>query len=385
MIEPLAAISGVAEAGISFSAGKPAIDLAASAALAAIADAELSIDDIDGVAVAKGGDLMPADRPSGALADYLGIKPTYIDTTLAGGVSPVLQIGHAIDAIASNRCKRVLVVYASTQASTKQRSLGGWARLDHVAIHERSTGLPSPIGPAALAAARHMWEFGTTTDQLAAVAISDRKWASLNPGALVRSELGVEEISTSPIICTPLRKIDCCLVTDGAGAVVVEGVHAAGKRAVSIVGFSEKHNHYSILSTSTLTRTAAAYTGPAAMAQAGLAPSDIGLVQLYDAFSILPIVLLEDLGFVQKGKGGSFVADGNTLPGGRLPMNTQGGGLAHCHPGYYGIFLVIEAVRQLRGEGGDRQVSNPRVALCQGLGGGAFGGSQATLLLESRA
>jgi acetyl-CoA acetyltransferase len=381
----LAHITGAAEAGIAFKAGRSAIELAAEVAAAAVADAGLQLADIDGLAVVKGADLLPGDRPSPELADYLGISVSYVDNTLVGGVSPIIQIGHAADAIAAGRCARVLVVYSSAQATNRERKLAGHARpADHqVTIAERAAGLPFPIGPNALAAARHMWEHGTTLEHLAAVAVSDRQWAQLNPGALRRDPLTMADALASPAICSPLRKIDCCMITDGAGAVVVESARSSSPRAVQVRGFAEYHKQYSILSVEDLLTTGAVRTGPAALQEAGASIADVGIVQLYDAFTILPIVLLENLGFAEPGKGGQFVLDGNTMPGGRLPMNTQGGGLAHCHPGMYGIFLVIEAVRQLRGEATGRQVPDPRVAVAHGSGGGAFGGSQATLVLAA--
>lgn len=384
-MDSVACITGVAECGISFNSGERAIELAARAAIQAVEDAGLTLDDIDGVSVSKGGDLLPADRPSSELADYLSLTASYIDTTLAGGVSPMSQIGHAIDAIARGRCRRVLVVYGSNQATSKARKLGGWQHPHehHVAPYERSVGLPIPIGNGALAAARHSWEFGTTVDHYTAVAASARAWAALNPSALLRTPLTAEEADTSPLISDPIRKIDCCLVSDGAGAVVVEG--APRSRAVRVRGFAEFHQHFSVLSAHSLVRTGAARTGAAALAEAAATHADVGLLQLYDAFTIVPIVLLEDLGFAEKGRGGWHFLDGLAAPGGSLPVNTQGGGLAHAHPGYYGIFLVIEAVRQLRGEAGERQVADPRLALCQGAGGGGLGGSQASLVLEGSA
>lgn len=388
MTESVGRITGVADYGISFESGKRAIELAARAAIKAVEDAGLTLGDIDGMSVSKGGDLLPADRPGVELADYLGLTLTYTDTTLAGGVSPMAQIGHALDAIAQGRCRRVLVVYGSHQGTARSqgaagsRKFGGWQDHNdhHVAPFERSTGLPIPIGTGALAAARHSWEFGTTRAQYTAVAANARAWGALNPDALVRSPLTDREIADSPLLSDPIRKIDCCLISDGAGAVVVEGPQA--RRGVRVRGFAELHQHFSVLSARSLTSTGAAVTGPEAMRQAGVKHADVGLLQLYDAFTVVPIILFEDLGFAEKGRGGRHFEDGHASPGGSLPTNTQGGGLAHCHPGYYGIFLVIEAVRQLRGSAGERQVSDPRVALCQGAGGGGLGGSQVSIVLD---
>lgn len=381
-----AVISGVAEAGIAFDCGMSAIDLAAEVAVRAVTDAGLTLGEVDGLLVSKGADLVPADRPSLELAEHLGLTLSFIDTTLAGGASPLLQIMRAADAVAAGRCRVAVVVYASTQASTRTRRLGGHPRppAHRSAQHETAAGLLSPIGANALAAARHMHEYGTTARQLAAVAVSDRAWAARNPVALRRDPLTVEDVLASPPIAEPLRRADCCLITDGAAAVVVEQAGRTGVRGVRIAGFAEAHRQYSIFGARGLTETLAARTGPAALQAAGRTVADIGLVQLYDAFSILPLVLLEDLGFCRKGRGGPFLAEGTTMPGGSLPMNTQGGGLSHCHPGYYGLFLAVEAVRQLRRDADGRQVDTDW-ALCQAAGGGAFGGSQATLVLEAAA
>ncbi|AEA22890.1 thiolase [Pseudonocardia dioxanivorans CB1190] len=377
-----AVITGAAEAGVAFDCGMAAIDLAVETALQALDDAGLTAADVDALLVAKGADLVPADRPTLELAEHLGLTLDRTDTTLAGGASPVVQIMHAAEAVAAGRCRTALVVYASTQASSRSRRLGGHARpaAHRSAQLEAAAGLLSPIGVNALAAARHMYEFGTTLDQLGMVAYSDRSWATRNPAALRREPLTPEQIAASPPIAEPLRRADCCLITDGAAAVVVERAGRRDARPVTLAGWAEAHRQYSLFGAAGLTHTLAARTGPAALDMAGIDVDDVGLVQLYDAFSILPLVLLEDLGFCPKGKGGQLLADGVTLPGGRLPMNTQGGSLSHCHPGYYGLFLVVEAVRQLRREAGDRQV-DADWALCHAAGGGAFGGSQATLVL----
>lgn len=381
---PVAAIAGVGEAGIGIHPDRTALQIQAEAAVRAIADAGLEPGDIDGVTATKGGDLLPGDRPALEIAEYLGLCPVFTDSTLAGGASPVIQIQHAVAAIAAGVCETVLITYASTQASRRQRHLGGHAAPeDHlVRQFDGPWGLPMPIGPAALAAARHMHRYGTRPEDLAAVAVSGRQWAMRNPGALRRDPLSVADVLASPYICEPLHRLDICLVTDGAGAVVVRRWDRVPPgRRVSVVGFGEAHSHGSILGAAELTETPAARSGRQAFRMAGCGPRDIDLLQLYDAFTILPIVLLENLGFCASGDGGPLVSSGATGPGGQLPMNTQGGGLSHCHPGIYGIFLVIEAVRQLRGEAGDRQVRAEQ-ALCQASGGGAFGGSQATLILR---
>lgn len=380
MPEPV--ITGVAEAGIAYRTNAAAIDLAAEAAALAIGDAGLSLRDVDGLAVSKGADLLPADRPVVELAEHLGLTLVWTDSALAGGASPLIQVSHAAAAIKAGHCRVAAVVYASTQASDGNRRLGGHRRPTSVrsAQHETAAGLLQPIGAAALAAARHMHEWGTTAEHLASVVVSDRTWAEENPVALRRDPITVEEVGESPYIATPLRKADCCPVTDGAAAVVLEAAGRAGTRAVRAAGWAEAHRHYSLLGSSDLTTTAAVETGPKALEMAGIQREDVDLVQLYDAFSILPLIFLEDLGFCAKGAGGPFIAQGLTRPGGSLPMNTQGGGLSHCHPGQYGLFLAVEAVRQLRGDAPGHQV-DAEWALCHGSGGGAIGGSQATLIL----
>ena len=375
-------ITGVAEAGIAYQTNAAAIDLAAEATALALLDAGLSLGDVDGLAVSKGADLLPADRPVVELAEHLGMTLSWSDTGLAGGASALIQVSHAAAAIKAGRCRIAVVVYASTQASDRHRRLGGYRRPASVrsAQHETAAGLLQPIGAAALAAARHMHEWGTTAEQLAAVVVSDRTWAQENPIALRREPITLEEVGESPYIATPLRKADCCPITDGAAAVVIEAAGREGTRSVPVAGWAEAHRHYSLLGASDLTTTAATETGPRALVMAGIERGDVGLIQLYDAFSILPLIFLEDLGFCEKGSGGSFVAEGVTLPGGSLPMNTQGGGLSHCHPGQYGLFLVVEAARQLRGEAPGHQV-DAEWALCHASGGGAIGGSQGTLVL----
>lgn len=380
MAEPV--ITGVAEAGIAYRTNAAAIDLAAEAAARALGDAGLSLQDVDGLAVSKGADLLPADRPVVELAEHLGMTLSWSDSALAGGASALIQISHAADAIKSGRCGIALVVYASTQASDRNRRLGGYRRPASVrsAQHETAAGLLQPIGAAALAAARHMHEWGTTAEQLASVVVSDRTWAEANPDALRRRPITIEEVGESPYVATPLRKADCCPITDGAAAVVLEAAGREGTRAVRVSGWAEAHRHYSLLGACELTTTAAVETGPKALEMAGIGREDIDLVQLYDAFSILPLIFLEDLGFCEKGSAGPFVAEGHTLPGGSLPMNTQGGGLSHCHPGQYGLFLVVEAARQLRGDTPGHHV-DAEWALCHASGGGAIGGSQGTLVL----
>lgn len=373
-------ISGVGEAGIGRSTDRTALQLQAEAASIAAADAGIELASIDAVFSSKTSDLGPGDRPAMEVAEYLGIRPSYMDSTLAGGAAPVLQVMHAVAAIRAGFCTRALITYGSTQASSRQRRLGGHRREGDVTRQfEQAASLPAPIGIAALAARRHMSEFGTTSEQLASVAVSQRRWAQLNPEALRRAPLTVADVLASPMIADPLHRDDICMVSDGAGAVIVQRGDSKSGQAL-IKGFGEAHSHFSVLASLPLTSTVAVDSSRRAFEMAGVTHEDIDLLQIYDAFTILPLVLLGDLGFAERGSVGELVASGAMAPGGRLPMNTQGGGLSHCHPGVYGIFLVIEAVRQLRRQAGDRQVDST-LALVQASGGGAFGGSQATLIL----
>jgi acetyl-CoA acetyltransferase len=234
-----------------------------------------------------------------------------------------------------------------------------------------------PVTAYGLAAARHMHEFGTTREQLAEVAVSARAWAQGNERAWSRTPLTIEDVLASPLVCDPLRVRDCCLVTDGGAAVVVTSVQRARtlrRPPVFVLGAGEAHHHRHITSMPDLTTTAAVESGRRAFAEAGLRPADVDCAQIYDAFTITPILFLEDLGFCAKGEGGAFVADGRIAPGGELPVNTAGGGLSYAHPGMNGLPLMVEAVRQVRSEDRD-------VVLVHGNGGVLS--TQATLLLGS--
>jgi acetyl-CoA acetyltransferase len=243
----------------------------------------------------------------------------------------------------------------------------------------------NPPTSYALAAARHMHQYGTKREQLAQIAVAARKWAQLNPEAFTREPLTVEDVLKSRMISDPLTVRDCCLVTDGGGAYVLTRADRAKdlRKAPSyLLGVGAAHWHRQISSMPDLTVTAASESGQRACEMAGLGPQDVDVVELYDAFTINTLLFLEDLGFCGKGEGGDFVAGGRIAPGGELPVNTNGGGLSCVHPGMYGIFLLIEAVRQLRGEGGDRQVKGVEVALAHGNGGVLS--SQITALLGTK-
>ena len=377
-----AAVVGVAEFGCGRSPGESVLTLQAKAAQRALADAGLAFGDIDGLFVSG---YPYAERPAVLLSEYLGIHPAWVDSTNVGGGGFVLALEHAAAAIAAGLCTTVLISYGSTQYSSGLRKLGGRAP-EFGYQFEVPHGLPQPLGAYALAATRHMHEFGTTSEQLAEIAVAARAWALLNEDAPRRGELTVEDVLSSPMIASPLHALDCCLVTDGAGAVIVTSADRARdlrRPAVLIAGTAYAHSHETVTSMPDLTVTAAAVSGPLAFARAGVTPADIDVVQTYDSFTITTLLALEDLGFCAKGEGGAFVSDGRIAPGGAFPVNTSGGGLSYCHPGMFGIFLVIEAVRQLRGEAGARQVAGAERAICHGVGGQLS--ATATAVLERQA
>ena len=347
----------------------------ALAARRALSDAGLAVADVDGVFAVTPYYWMP----SVVLAEQLGVRPNVTDSTTIGGASVIAQLGHAARAIATGACEVAIIAYASTQRSDGGKLVTGADALPF----ERPYGALFPISGYAMIAQRHMHEFGTTRRQLAEVAVAASRWAALNPEALKREVLTAEEVESSPLVSDPLRKLDICLVTNGGGAIVVASRERAaklGRRAVSLLGFGESHDHCYLSAMPSFTTTAAVHSGHAAYEMSGLGPKDMDFAQIYDAFTINTIIGLEDLGFCAKGEGGSMVEQG-IGPGARLPVNTSGGGLRCCHPGMFGIFLLVEAVRQLRGECGERAVREARRGLVHGFGGVMAG--QATAILGS--
>ncbi|WP_433521438.1 acetyl-CoA acetyltransferase [Nocardia pseudovaccinii] len=360
------AVVGVAESDLGeVGPGVSSLDLVGQATTRALADAGLALSDIDGLFCHSAFVQMPVV----ATAEYLGIRPRYSDSTAVGGSSFVAYLRHATAAIAAGMCEVALITYGSIQ-----RSHGGLIT-SGAALEKSYEAAFRPRLPAtayALAAARHMHEFGTTREQLAEVAVAAREWARLNPVAFARDELTIEDVLGSRMVSSPLTIRDCCLVTDGGGAVIVTSAARAKslrKPPVYLLGSGEAHWHKDIFQMPDLTRTAAIESGSRAYEVAGIRPSEIDVVEVYDAFTINTLVFLEDLGFCEKGEGGRFIEGGGIAPGGRLPVNTNGGGLSYCHPGMYGVFLIVEAVRQIRGECGERQVPNCRTALVHGNGG----------------
>jgi len=357
------AVAGAATAGIGWESRQSVAEIMADAAHAALADAGLSVRDVDGLFAVTPYYWMP----SVTLADQLGIQPKVTDSTNIGGASVVAHVGHAVRAIVSGQCEVAVIAYASTQRTDAGKLVTG----ADILPYERPYGALFPISGYAMVTQRHMHECGTTREQLAKVAVAASEWAALNPEALKREPLSVADVAGSPLVSDPLRKLDICLVTDGGGAIVLttrDRARKSGKRAVSVLGTGESHSHCYLTNMRSFTETAGVQSGRAAFEMAGLGPQDIDVVQIYDAFTIMVVLGLEDLGFCRKGDAGAII-DAGIGPGSSRPVNTTGGGLRYCHPGMFGIFLLVEAVRQLRNECGKRQVANARTALAHGFGG----------------
>ncbi|WP_427184099.1 acetyl-CoA acetyltransferase [Bordetella bronchialis] len=378
-----AAVVGVGQAGMGSAAGYTEMEILAQAAARAVADAGLRMSDIDGLCTCSASATMWA-MP---VAEYLGIRPAFIDSTMLGGSSFVAHLLPAIQALAAGVCNAVLVCYGSTQrtGTVNRAAVGKMRQVLDPQPYETPYEPMQPISAYALAAARHMAQYGTTREQLAEVAVAARAWARLNPEAYSRDPLSIQDVLDARMVCDPLTVRDCCLLTDGGGAFVL--VRADRARDLPhppayVLGNATAVWHRQISSMDDLTVTAAAESGPRALRMAGMSTDDIDLLCLYDAFTINTILFLEDLGFCPKGEGGRYVSGGAIAPGGRLPVNTNGGGLSFGHPGMYGVFLVIEAVRQLRGQAGERQ-QRCEVALVHG--NGATLSSQSTAILGTAA
>lgn len=366
---PNVAIVGIAESDLG-ATDKNRFQLQAQAILGALEDAGLSLSDVDGLATNG------LSRFSvSSMAEYLGIYPTWTDSTFAGGASYEIFLAHATEAIRSGQCEIVVISYGSNQRSARSRQIGGVQDPDSPeAQYEIPFGPLSPISMYAMAAQRHMYEFGTTPEQLAEVAVAAREWARLNPNAYHHDSgpLSVEEVLASPMVSSPLHTLDCCLVTDGGGAIVLAGIDRARSLRhppVPVLGHGETTTHVSLSQVPDLTATGASVSAARAFEMSGLTPGDIDVVEVYDSFTITVLLSLEALGFCGPGEAGAFVEDGRIEPGGDFPLNTSGGGLSYCHPGMFGIFLLIEATRQIRGEAGVRQVPNAEFVLAHGTGG----------------
>jgi len=364
--------------GMGESPGLSSMDLAVSASVRALEQVALVPGDVDGLFIG-----LPDDFLSGlTFAEYLGIQPRVTENNRTGGSAFLTHAMWAALAIEAGQCEVALIAYGSNQRTTS----GGLVNAMRPTPYEAPYRLARPVGAYALATSRYMHEYGLKREQLGAVALAARRWAQLNPDALMRDSLTMEEYLKSRMVCDPISVRDCCLVTDGAAAVVMVSADRAkhlAKRPVYLLGAAAATDHRDITSMPCLTTTAAVHSGARAFAQAGVTPEDIDVVELYDAFTINTLLFLEDLGFCRKGEGGAFVEGGRIAPGGALPVNTNGGGLSCVHPGMYGLFTIVEATQQLMGLAGDRQVADARLALAHGNGGELS--SQATLILGTEA
>jgi acetyl-CoA acetyltransferase len=311
-----------------------------------------------------------------AMAEYLGIDHRYIDGTMTGGSAFEFHVQHAAAAIREGLCDTALVSYGSDYLSRRGRSLGtggfrGAGKVTGADMYQAPYGL-SLVGGYALVAQRHMHEFGTRSEQLAEIAVGVREFAGLNPKAMYRDPIAVADVLASRMIADPLHLLDCCIVSDGGGAFLMTTAERARdlrKPAVRVLGAAGAQTHWNISQMPDYTTSAGATCIPEALARAGVRPSEIDTLQFYDSFTITVLVLLEDAGFCKKGEGGAYVAQGHLRLGGRHPLNTDGGGLSALHSGMRGLFLIAEAVRQLRGDAGAAQVPDAKLALAVGSGG----------------
>ena len=363
-----AAIAGVFEHPLRKIPDRTTARIHAEVAVGAVADAGLSLADVDGYFCDSTAGFGPI-----SMAEYLGLKPHYVDSTETGGSSYIVHVGHAATAIAAGKCRVALITMAGRPRSAPQGMPAPAEPLPETTFEE-SWGMFG-IAPAyALAAQRHMYEYGTTSAQLAEVKVAAAHHAQYNPNAMLRDPVTVEQVLDSPMVSDPLHRLDCCVVSDGGGAIVVVDAALAaelGGRCVSVLGQGEAIKHTDNGGTD-LTYTAAVESGPRAFDEAGVTPKDIDYVSIYDSFTITALIAIEDLGFCPKGRGGEFVQDGALqAPHGVLPFNTDGGGLCNNHPSNRGgVTKVIEAVRQLRGEANSEvQVPDCELALAHGTGG----------------
>jgi len=371
------AIVGTGHAGFGEAHGLTAYDVMAQSALAALGDAGLKLSDVDGLFCTMMEDSMPALMA----AEYLGIQPRFIDGTMSGGSSFVNYLTSTTMALDAGLCDVALIVYGSNQRTASGRLVTA----SRPPAYEAPYNPRYPISAYAMAAARHMHEYGTTREQLADVAVAARAWAQHNPEAFERGPLTREDVLGARMVGDPLTVRDCCLVTDGGGAIVMVRAERARdfpKAPVYVLGSAAESSHRQISQMKDFTVTAARDSGARAFAAAGVTAADIQAVELYDAFTINTILFLEDLGFCAKGEGGAFVEGGRIAPGGVLPVNTNGGGLSCVHPGMYGIFTVIEAARQIRGDAPGIQLNGVDLALAHGNGGVLS--SQVTAILGSQ-
>jgi len=363
------AVVGAAECDLGVT-NASVLELQTQAVTRALADAGLSLRDVDGFATNN-----VSRFSTTTMSDYFGIRPTWVDSSFVGGSAFESYVARGVQAIEAGQANVVVVSYASNQRSARSRSLGG-VHEDHLpeAQFETPYGPLFPLSYYAMAAQAYLDRFGVTRAQLAEIAVSAREWALLNPKAFRYGSgpLTVDDVLGSTMISTPLTAGDCCLVTDGGGAVVLTSAARArelAQKPVLVLGYGESTGHSAMASCDDILDTGAARAANKAYATSGLTPGDIDVVEVYDSFTITAALSLEALGLCGPGEAVVMAADGLLRPGGSLPVNTSGGGLSYCHPGQFGILLLVEAVRQLRGECGPRQVPDAEIAVAHGTGG----------------
>lgn len=363
------AIVGAAESELGVT-NKSILHLQAQAVTRALADAGLTLKDVDGIAT-TGISRFSATQ----LADYFNIQPSWIDSTFAGGSAYEMMVARAAQAINAGQAHTIVISFASNQRSARSRKLGG-VHEPHIpeAQFEEPYNILYPVSYYAMAAQQYLHKYGGTHEQLAEIAVAAREWALLNPKAyrFGQGSLTADDVVNSNVISSPLTVADCCLVTDGGGAIVLTSLERAQdllRTPVEVLGYAERTTNTSFTAVDDLTMTGAFASGKEAFERAGITAADVDVLEVYDSFTITAALTIEALGFCGRGEVLDFIANGSIRPGGQLPFNTSGGGLSYCHPGQYGILLLVEAVRQLRGEAGERQVQGARTAVAHGTGG----------------
>jgi acetyl-CoA acetyltransferase len=349
--------------------------LQAQASRNALADAGLKNSDITGLLTQTGGRMAPI-----TFAEYFGLQPRFVDGTFIGGASNVAHLDIAAAVIRAGICETVLVSYGTTPRQGEYVSLAP----EYPDDFERPFGVCFPVGLYALCAQRHMYQYGTRREHFAKLVVESRKWATRNPRATRREPVTIEDVINSPPVVSPIHRLDACLVSDAGGAfIVTSGERARDLRStpVEVLGVGHAYTHRSIALKDDVTTSGAVDSSRRAFQRAKVDLSEIDVFEIYDAFSSQLLIMLEDIGFCPKGEGGGFVESTDFGPDGKVPLNTSGGGLSYLHPGMFGMFLIIEAVRQLRGGCGERQVPGARTALVQGNGGVFF--SEVTAILRN--
>jgi acetyl-CoA acetyltransferase len=366
------AIVGVGESEIGRVPHMSGLGLNAQAARRALDDAGLKISDIDGLLTAYSF-TEPYFMLGSVLCEYLGLKPRFNASMVVGGASPAVMLKHAADAIAAGQAETILVCAGENRATgqTRDAAVASLLAVGHPYFEQPYGG--SIPGYYAMIAQRHMHMYGTTREQLAQVAVHTREHALLHPNAHMKKPVTLDEVLSAKPIADPLGMLDCCLISDAGGAFIVTSAERARDlkaKPIYLQGIGEYHTHEHLMCAPSLTQFGATESGRIAYEMAGMGPTDIDVAQLYDCFTIVPIIEIEELGLCEPGEGGAFFAAGHGRIGGKLPVNTHGGMLSHAHAGAAGgLFGIVEAVRQLRGGLGERQVEGAEVALVHNEGG----------------